>query len=166
MKRTVTVMCALAMLLALFGCDGKKVVKPIVLNGYIVVNNTIGFVRPIAENPDAVVENIDLLVRGGEAVVGALKLIVKYYDKPYVQQVLTSSESVLEALKAIQADPSQVTDKITVVLTKLEEVRGGFVTIDEKLELGLEFPTPRVVVEKDELTTSITTLEEQTKAAN
>ena len=144
-------------------CDKTKLIKPVVLNGYIAVNNTIGFLRPVAENPDVIVKNIDMLVRGGDAVVAGLTLIAKYYDQPIVQQALASAKSVVAVFKVIQADPTQVTDKVKEVLVKLEEVRGGFVAINDKLSLGLVFPTPKVMADNDELLASINKLEESTK---
>lgn len=162
MKNAVIAVAAMA-LVVLAGCNGKDTVKPVVYNGYVVVNNTIGYIRTVDQS--VVVTNIDKLVLGAAAIDKGLEIVAKYYSNDYVVKAKEISAQALVILKSIQSDPTQVTDKIAQAIAKLEEARGAFVMINDKLKLGLTFPTPRVLVTLDELDASVTTLDESNEKA-
>lgn len=154
MKRIVCLLMSLVCALSFTACKPQDSLKSVVLTGYVVVNDLIGKVRPIQQDPSQVLTGVDIMVGAAKAVNAALGILVKNTDSPFVKQAYDVSGDVLEILKQIQADPSQVTDKIDVLLNDLEIVRDGFVSVNGTLNLGIDFPAPKAV--NDDLLSSDT----------
>jgi hypothetical protein len=165
MKKVLTLILWILTLVGLYGCNLKEKVAPLVSAGYVAVNNTIGFVRGAASDPNIIAEKVDLLLTAATTISKTLQLLTVYIDKPYVGQAYQVSVEIVAVLTEIKNNPELVTDKIAVLLAKLEQVRMVFVTINDKLSLGIVFPDPKSLVSEEELIISVEALKVENEKA-
>lgn len=158
MKKYAVAAMVAAMVAILAGCNSKGVVTPLVSASYTVVNDTVGYLHTV--DNAAIVSSIDALVGGAGALNTAITLVAKYYpSQEYIQKALVDSQKVLDALKAVQADPSQVAEKVAIVTDTLKQVRGYLEQINTTLGLGIVFPEPKVLSDNADLNSAIQALE-------
>lgn len=135
--------------LLLFGCStsstsfNKEKIAPIVYSSYVVINNVIGFLRPIT-NHDIVVENVDLLLDAATTVAKALQFLkATASNSQLFEQAYNVSVTVINSLTEIKQNPSLVSENVHYVVLQLEDMRSLLIVANEKLSLGLTLPTPK-----------------------